>query len=214
MKYWGEYKIRIARTILGQESTIQNLSYYRNQLFYHIILYTLAFSPIAIIPGIIASYRTGFYNLLLLNILTLLVLVVLGFVKPIKIETRKLILIANLFIISWALLYNLKLEGPGLMYLFTVTIVTCLIYSGKIAYKLILINSFILVLLGLNIEYQWLQIPITNNQDTTTWFGIVVNLIFLSIIIVACFDIIFKKLEKIIIQQRQLNETINQDNQK
>ena len=214
MKYWGEYKIRLAKTILNQESMIQNLTNYRNQLFYYIILYALAFSPIAIVPGIIASYRTGFYNLLILNVLTFIVLIVLAFVKPIKIKSRKLILISNLFIISWALLYNLKLEGPGLMYLFTVTIVTCLIHSGKTAYTLILINSIILIILGLNIEYQWFYMPITSNQNTTAWFGIVVNLIFLSIIIVACFEIIFKKLEKIIIQQRKLNESINQDNQK
>ncbi|RUA33566.1 MAG: hypothetical protein DSY77_09640 [Bacteroidetes bacterium] len=214
MKYWGEYKIRLAKTILNQESMIQNLTNYRNQLFYYIILYALAFSPIAIVPGIIASYRTGFYNLLILNVLTFIVLIVLAFVKPIKIKARKLILISNLYIISWALLYNLKLEGPGLMYLFSVTIVTCLIHSGKTAYTLILINSIILFALGLNIEYQWFYIPITNNQNITTWFGIVVNLIFLSIIIVACFEIIFKKLEKIIIQQRKLNESINQDNQK
>lgn len=214
MKYWGEYKIRLAKTILNQESMIQNLTNYRNQLFYYIILYALAFSPIAIVPGIIASYRTGFYNLLILNVLTFIVLIVLAFVKPIKIKARKLILISNLYIISWALLYNLKLEGPGLMYLFSVTIVTCLIHSGKTAYTLILINSIILFVLGLNIEYQWFYIPITSNQNTTAWFGIVVNLIFLSIIIVACFEIIFKKLEKIIIQQRKLNESINQDNQK
>jgi signal transduction histidine kinase len=214
MKYWGEYKIRLAKTILNQESMIQNLTNYRNQLFYYIILYALAFSPIAIVPGIIASYRTGFYNLLILNVLTFIVLIVLAFVKPIKIKARKLILISNLYIISWALLYNLKLEGPGLMYLFSVTIVTCLIHSGKTAYTLILINSIILIILGLNIEYQWFYMPITSNQNTTAWFGIVVNLIFLSIIIVACFEIIFKKLEKIIIQQRKLNESINQDNQK
>lgn len=136
MKYWGEYKIRLAKTILNQESMIQNLTNYRNQLFYYIILYALAFSPIAIVPGIIASYRTGFYNLLILNVLTFIVLIVLAFVKPIKIKARKLILISNLYIISWALLYNLKLEGPGLMYLFSVTIVTCLIHSGKTAYTL------------------------------------------------------------------------------
>ncbi len=98
MKYWGEYKIRLAKTILNQESMIQNLTNYRNQLFYYIILYALAFSPIAIVPGIIASYRTGFYNLLILNVLTFIVLIVLAFVKPIKIKARKLILISNLYI--------------------------------------------------------------------------------------------------------------------
>ncbi|MGM0581949.1 MAG: sensor histidine kinase [Bacteroidota bacterium] len=214
MKYWGEYKIRLARTILGHEEVIQNLSYYRNQLFYHIILYTLAFSPIAIIPGIIASYRTGFYNLLILNILVFIVLLTLAFVKPIKIQIRKLVLISVLFIISWTLFYELKLEGPGLMYLFSITIVTCLIHSGKIAYILIFINLLILCLFGLNIEFQWFNLTITEGQSITTWFGIVTNLIFLSIIIVSCFEIIFKKLEKIITQQRQLNETVNQDNQK
>ncbi|WMN10929.1 ATP-binding protein [Marivirga salinae] len=214
MKYWGEYKIRLAKTILGQQKAIQNLSYYRNQLFYYIVLYTLVFSPIAIVPGIFASYQTGFINLAILNALTFLILLVLAFIKPIKIETRKLILVSFLFIISWTLLFELKLEGPGLMYLFTVTIVTCLIHSGKVAYLLILINSIILSLIGLNIEFQWLSLAISEGQSITTWFGVVVNLIFLSIIIVACFEVIFKKLEKIIIQQRQLNEIVNQDNQK
>lgn len=214
MKYWREYKVRLANTILGRQNTVQNLSYYRNQLFYYIILYTLAFSPIAILPGIIASHQTGFYKLLVLNILTFLILLVLAFVKPIKIEIRKLILVIVLFIISWTLLNDLKLEGPGLMYLYSVTIVACLIHSGKIAYVLILINSVILSLIGLNIKYEWISLAITEGQSITTWFGIIVNLIFLSIIIVACFEIIFKKLEKIIIEQRQLNETVSQDNLK
>lgn len=214
MKYWGEYKIRLAKTILGQKDEIQNLSYYRNQLFYYIILYTLAFSPIAIIPGILASLRTGFIDLAILNITTLIVLLILAFIKPIKIEVRKLILVFLLLIISWTLFFELNLEGPGLMYLFTVTLVTCLIHSGKIAYLFILINSIILSLIGLNIEFQWFSLAITEGQSIITWFGIVVNLIFLSIIIVACFEIIFKKLEKIIIQQRQLNEIINDDNLK
>jgi len=212
MKYWGEYKIRLAKTILGQQNAIENLSYYRNQLFYYLILYTLAFSPIAIVPGIFASIQTGFVNLAILNVATVLTLLILGFVKPIKIEIRKLILILILFIISWTLLFELKLEGPGLMYLFSVTIVTCLIHSGKIAYLLIFINSILLGFIGFNIEFQWLSLAITEGQSITTWFGIVVNLIFLSFVIVGCFEIIFKKLEKIIIQQRQLNETVNQDN--
>lgn len=214
MKYWGEYKIRLAKTILGEQATIQNLSYYRNQLFYYIILYTLVFSPIAIVPGVFASFLTGFINLAILNIITFLILIIIAFIKPINIETRKLILISILFIIAWTLFFELNLEGPGLMYLFTVTIVTCLIHSGKSAYFLILFNSLILTFIGLNIEFQWLTLSITENQSITTWFGIVVNLIFLSIIIVACFEIIFKKLEKIIVQQRILNETVNQDNQK
>ncbi len=158
MKYWGEYKIRLAKTILGQQQATQNLSYYRNQLFFYIVLYTLAFSPIAIIPGIFASYRTGFINLAILNVLTFLILLVLAFVRPIKIEARKLILVTILLIISWSLLFELKLEGPGLIYLFTVTIVTCLIHSGKIAYLLIILNSLILSLIGLNIEFQWLTL--------------------------------------------------------
>ncbi|WP_375578000.1 ATP-binding protein [Marivirga tractuosa] len=214
MKYWGEYKIRLAKTILGQNEAIQNLSYYRNQLFFYLILYTLAFSPLAILPGIIASYLTGFIYLLILNIITFLVLIFLAFIKPLQIAIRKMIFVSLLFIIAWVLLFNLKLEGPGLMYLFSVTIVTCLIHSAKFAYVLIFINSVLLGLLGLNIELQWFTLSLTENQSTTTWFGIVVNLIFLSIIIVACFEIIFKKLEKIIIQQRQLNEIVNQDNLK
>ncbi|SMG15890.1 His Kinase A (phospho-acceptor) domain-containing protein [Marivirga sericea] len=214
MKYWGEYKTRLAETILGQQEAIQNLSYYRNQLFYFIVLYTLAFSPLAIVPGIIASYLTGFVNLLILNILTFVVLLLLAFFSPIKLRTRKLIFISTLFIIAWTLLYNLQLEGPGLIYLFSVTIVSCLILSGKIAYRLIFVNSVLLTILGLNIEFQWLKLTITEGQSTTTWFGIVVNLIFLSIIIVACFEVIFRKLEKIIVQQRRLNAIVNQDNQK
>lgn len=128
--------------------------------------------------------------------LLFLILLVLAFVRPIKIEARKLILVTILLIISWSLLFELKLEGPGLIYLFTVTIVTCLIHSGKIAYLLIILNSLILSLIGLNIEFQWLTLSLTEGQSITTWFGIVVNLIFLSIIIVACFEVIFKKLEK------------------
>jgi signal transduction histidine kinase len=212
MRYWREFKFRLTKTILGQQKSGDNLSYYRNQLFYHIVLYTLVFSPIAILPGIIASYRTGFLILAILNVVVFLTLIFLAFVKHIKINVRKLILISILFISSWTLLYELNLEGPGLIYLFTVTIVTCLIHSGKTAYLLILINTILLTFFGLNIEFQWFSLAITENQSVTTWFGIVTNLIFLSIIIVACFEIIFKKLEKIIIEQRALNATINHDN--
>jgi signal transduction histidine kinase len=200
--------------MLGQQKVIQSLPYYRDQLFYFIVLYTLAFSPLAIVPGIIASYLTGFVNLLFLNIITFAILLILAFFKAIKLQIRKLIFISTLFIIAWTLLYSLKLEGPGLIYLFSVTIISCLILSGKIAYRIIFLNSFLLTILGLNIEFQWITLIITEGQNTVTWFGIVVNLIFLSIIIVACFEIIFKKLEKIIIQQKQLNDIVNKDNQK
>ncbi|WKV11677.1 ATP-binding protein [Marivirga harenae] len=214
MKYWGAYKVRMAQTILGQTDTNQNLKYYRNQLFFYLILYTFTFSPLAIIPGIIASYHTGFINLLILNIAFFFVLLILAFAKPIKIESRKVILIISLLTVSWALIFNLGLEGPGMMYLYSCIIVTCLIHSGTIAYKLILINSLILVLVGLNIEYQWLNLQLTNEQSMTTWFGITVNLIFVSIVIVACFEMIFRKMDIIIHQQRTLNEIVKSDNKK
>ncbi|MGJ3236164.1 sensor histidine kinase [Marivirga sp.] len=214
MKYWGEYKIRMAQTILGQSEASPNLSYYRNQLFFYLILYTFTFSPLAIIPGIIASYRTGFINLLILNVILFFVLMIIAFVKPIKIQTRKLIFIIALLITSWSLIFNLKLEGPGMMYLYSCIIVTCLIHSGKIAYKLILINSIALGLIGLNIQYQWVGLGLTKDQSITTWFGITVNLIFVSIIIVACFEMVFRKLDKIIHQQRTLNEMVKSDNKK
>lgn len=214
MKYWGEYKIRMAQTILGQSEASPNLSYYRNQLFFYLILYTLTFSPLAIVPGIIASYRTGFINLLILNVILFFVLMIIAFARPIKIQTRKLIFIIALLITSWSLIFNLKLEGPGMMYLYSCIIVTCLIHSGKIAYKLILINSIALGLIGLNIQYQWMSLGLTEDQSITTWFGITVNLIFVSIIIVACFEMIFRKLDKIIHQQRTLNEMVKSDNKK
>jgi len=213
MKYWGEYKNRLANTILGQQKSGDTLSYYRNQLFFHIILYALIFSPIAIVPGIIASYKTGYLDLLILNNSTFLVLLILAFVKPIKIETRKLILLVTLFIISWSLLFRLDLEGPGMIYLFAVTIVSCLIHSVKFAYLTIILNSVTLGLIGLNIELQVIPLSLSTDQSITVWFGIVVNLIFLSLIIVGCFGVILKKLEKIIINQRILNKKVNLDNQ-
>ncbi len=204
----------MAQTILGQSEASPNLSYYRNQLFFYLILYTLTFSPLAIVPGIIASYRTGFINLLILNVILFFVLMIIAFARPIKIQTRKLIFIIALLITSWSLIFNLKLEGPGMMYLYSCIIVTCLIHSGKIAYKLILINSIALGLIGLNIQYQWMSLGLTEDQSITTWFGITVNLIFVSIIIVACFEMIFRKLDKIIHQQRTLNEMVKSDNKK
>jgi signal transduction histidine kinase len=214
MNYWGEYKIKVAQTILGEVEAKENLSYYKNQLFYYIILYTLLFSPIAIIPGIFASYFTGYLNLLILNIALFFILILLAFIKSISIKLRKQLFLSALYISSWSLIFNLGLEGPGMMYLFTCTIVACLIYSAKSAYFLIVINSILLVIIGLNIEFEWLSLSLTQEHSTTTWFGITVNLIFVSVIIVACFELIFKKLEKIIINQRILNEKVRSDNEK
>ena len=214
MKYWGLYKLYLAKQFLSQGEDIQNLSYYRNQLFFYIILYSLAFSPLAIVPGIIVSYITGYFELVLLNINTFIFLLVLGLTKSIKIENRKKMFIAAFFIVGWVLLSTLKLEGPGLLYLFSITIISFLIHSGKVAYTIIAINSVILILLGVNIELKWLSLGITEGQTMARWFGIIVNLIFVSVVITACFEILFEKLEKIIVQQRRLNQIIKEDNEK
>ncbi|WMN06879.1 ATP-binding protein [Marivirga arenosa] len=214
MNIWNNLKIKLAKSISAHQNEGVDLSNYRNLLFYYILLFLLILSPISIIPGFIYSIELPeIKNLIYVCVGLFIILVAIGFLRKLSINTRKLIFILSIFIVTWYTFFALKIEGPGIIYIFVLVIVSSLIHSARCAYYLLAADTIIILLIGLNLELNYISIDIGNIESSAAWLSLASNPIFLGVTIVVCIDLIFRKLEKIIQQLKNLNEQVKSDNQ-
>lgn len=215
MPYWGEYKRLIAQNIFpDKDQRLKNFNYYRDFLFYYFLIYAIPFAPIAIIPGILVSINEGAIPLAVMNGLIYLVILFLAFSRSVSINYKKAIFLFSLYAISIALLYYVGVLGPGLMYLFGFTIVCSLIYSIEAGFLSIIVNLILVTLIGFNIHFQWFDINLGDNQTLSTWFGVSTNLIFLSLVIVACFRMLFLGVDNSLEKERNLSTLLQNEHKK
>ncbi|AMR34110.1 hypothetical protein A0256_23005 [Mucilaginibacter sp. PAMC 26640] len=183
----------------------ESLAYWHDRLFFVFLKYCSPFSLIALIPGVILSLKAGLPLIAIIDILSFLLIVFATFAR-IAIKLRKFIIIGTVYILAIVLIDLVGYVGPGVFYLFAITILSALIFPVSYAYKTILINALILIFFSAVIHYRLFNSTLIKMHSPASWLVCSSNLIFLSLVLVALINYVFKSLYDIILHKDQLQE--------
>jgi len=210
MKFWNSYKYTVIKNCTESATEEYTIRYWGNVLFSNLILYLLPFSIIAIIPGVIFSFLTGFIMMGIIDCLILIFLIHLALYPGFSVETRKNLLILCCYFASAVLILMIGVRGPGLTYLVITTVIFVLIFPGKNAYLPSWVNTIIiaamtgLILLG---EFKWdyQEVP-----EAGHWIAVASNNIFLSFALSAFVPKIFLGIQNAIDNQLRLKSQLEE----
>ncbi|MEO6151166.1 MAG: PAS domain S-box protein [Mucilaginibacter sp.] len=206
-KWWVHYQQTVkGRTISYIAGTKSELSYWQDLLFFNFLFYCLPISFIAVIPGVYMAVKEGYPVIAYIDVTSLLLLTVVTFFNRIPLKIRKLFTIIIFYILSVFLINLLGFIGPGVFYLFAITILVALVFSQRYAYWSVLVNTLILSFFAVVIRFDLFNSPLNKEYTAGQWIAFSSNLIFLSVVLVALIHRIFKSLQDTIHVKDQLQE--------
>jgi PAS domain S-box-containing protein len=199
------------KTIKGQQAlsygTAESpLVYWKNQLFFGFLLYCLPFCFIAAIPGIYMSLINGYINIAIVDITCVLVIAIVTFANRLPLRLRKLSIISVFYFLAVFLIDKLGYFGPGVFYLFAITILSALIFKIKYAYWSVAANTALLLFYALNIQVHFFDSALNQAYTPGKWIAFSSNLTFLSIVLVMMIHHIFRSLETTLANKDVLQE--------
>ncbi|PRZ20658.1 hypothetical protein [Flavobacterium granuli] len=188
---WKKYISVIKHTILVSSDQNKNLKYWRDDMFSNTIIFIIPLSIITLAPSLIWAFDCGYYPMVVIDLLSVLMIILLGFRKGIKIKYRKLLFIANLYILSFTLIYYVGLNST--LYLLASCFLSVFIHSFKNKYTPALLNLYISILYISLYYIDWLPVH-QNSTKPNELFAVFSNLIFLSFLVCSLIPRLFSKL--------------------
>ena len=192
---------------------MNDLAFWRNNLFAGTIIYLLPLCFIALLPGLYWIFATGQYILAVVDILAVAGMTVVAFIPGIKQAARKIIFICLVYLFSCALLYYIGLSGPGFVYLLASSIFSILIFPTEYTFWPAWLNTVICFLFAVAISLNVIPWPHDQAHSVGEWVAVSSNLIFLSFLLAALIPGLFNGLQETLDKEKRLKEELNQQQQ-
>ena len=198
----ARYMGYIIQNMTRYESDEPNLPYWRNIFFAYIIGLLVPLSLLPLIPGLYAAYTAEMYGVFYLDIIIVVSLLAIAFVRQLTINTRKILFSICFYLLAVALLYYMGTYGPGLSYLLGATFIIVLISEQRYAIYSVLLNLMIVISFALMITFGY-SFPIEEVHpegvhDAISWLAVSFNIIILSALMAFIVPKLFNGLQSVI----------------
>ena len=210
MGYWLAYTSLVKENCIGSGKDMNDLLYWRNDLFAGIIIYLLPLCLIALIPGLYWGFVSGLYKLVAVDISVVSGMIIIAFLPRLSIAVRKIIFISCIYVLSCVLLYYLGISGPGLLYLLAGCIFSILIFPPSYSFWPAWLNTGICFLYTVFIWFNVISWPQTYQHLMDEWIAVSSNAVFLSFLSSALIPRIFKGLQETIDKEKQLKGSLKE----
>jgi PAS domain S-box-containing protein len=131
-------------------------------------------------------------------------------IPSISVFVRKLLFNVALYFISLVMLHYLGSNGPGMLYLLTVTIFVVLTLPQFYGYVALALNTLTCLFYALAIHYEFASTILLAEYQLDTWIGVSSNLVFLSGAAVFLIPHLFKSLRSSFDEQALLREKLEE----
>jgi PAS domain S-box-containing protein len=206
-KLWLKYVLLIEAGLLPDVKQVDvGLRYWQNQLFLTFLTYCLPISLIALLPCVIVALREGYLVIAIVDLLAFLLLAVTTFTRKLSQGNKKACVIAIFYPLAIFLTYTLGAMGPGMFYLFFLTVLIALIMPIKYAYISVGVNAVVLGTYALVIATGSLNPALSVQYSPGGWIAVSSNVIFGSCVIVTLIHRIFERLQVTIEKKNRLKE--------
>lgn len=184
----------------------RDLRYWQDQLFYNFLVYCVPVSLIALLPGVFIALKDGFPIIAIVDLASFGLVLLVTFSTKLNLRNRKIFIITIFYVLAIFLINSLGYMGPGVFYLFFITVLTALIFPIRFAYLSVLSNAALLLVFALIIGLKLFHCALIKEYTAGEWIAFSANLVFASIITVVLINKIFEGLQLTIINKTQLQE--------
>jgi len=188
------------------------LQYWRDRLFVETIIFMLPLSLIAVFPGVIISFTTGFILLGIYDIMAAVMIAFTAFVAGISLVLKKGIFLFCVFALAVILVYYLGLFGPGLLYFFSGSIFAILFLPTRTGIISAVINLIICIVFGIMIYNNSVPWQTEIEVSLGTWIAVSSNLVFLSLLMAVLIPKLFYGLQSTIEAKTKLELDLKERN--
>ena len=204
---WIKYETRLkSRLSVHLKEDDEDLRFWQDHLFINFLVYCFPVSLLAVIPGIFMAVKDGYPIITTVDLLSLSLIIFLTFSKKLPLQKRKLFLICTFYGLSVVLINNLGYIGPGIFYLFTITILAALIFPIRFAYWSIVANTLLLLTFALIIQFRLFNSALIHDYTMGKWIAFSSNLVFVSIVLVVLIRRIFERMRSMILNKDDLQK--------
>lgn len=195
----NDYIFYVEKATTGQSTNKgEDISYWREVLYTKFITYLLPTCLIALIPGVYMAFKSNLFFVAYSDLFAVVSIATISLNKKLSIGFRKAFVMGIFYFLSIALLVDLSLLGPGIVYLLALSILITIFYSSYWGYMSVVANFLICICCALIIHFKLFNSPLVRDYELGAWIAVSSNLIFLSFVIVVLISNTIKSLEKVI----------------
>jgi PAS domain S-box-containing protein len=206
-KLWLKYiQLVESRLLRNVNESEYDLCFWQNKLFCIFLIYCAPVSLVALVPGVIVSIQSGYYFVGAIDLLAFSAIIITTLAHRLSPNQRKAAIIIIFYVLAVFLINTLGYIGPGVFYLFFITILTALVLPVKYAYWSVAANTLLLLAFALIINFNLLNSALVVEYTPAKWLAFSSNLIFASAIIVSLVDRLFEKLQQTLNKKIHLKE--------
>ena len=213
MSIWGKYKHFVTNKCFSSgEGNEGDLSFWRSKLFMNIMLFGVPIGCLVVLPSIIMSIINNLFIVAFYDTVALLIILFILFSNKLSLLLRKILLLANIYLLAIILLIFMGSKGPGLIFLLGASIFTSLIINSKAGYISVAINFVIYCLFAIGISLQIFDSQFFEDYpSSSSWIIIGINLLMVNAVVVISISILVGGLHKTLIKGEILQKHLIKD---
>lgn len=195
MKWMKWYKKHMQELIWeGKPMDSQDIHYWRDRLFFVIMLYFLPLGTVGTISGVAIACRQGMYGMAAADILIWVAIAADCLCPGLSYRLRASLFIAICYGLAINMLINVGVSGPGLLWFIGIAILTTLLFE-KAIYVIILWNMGIYAAVAVVASLRLIEGVAMNDVPIVGWISNGVSATVISIIVVASVRLLIDGLE-------------------
>ncbi len=204
-----EYRRNAKSNLIHSSQTeLETIKIWQANFFADILIVLVPLSVLIYIPSLIMSLHEDLIVLAVVDTIGFLVVQYIFFSKKLTLETRKIILLINLYLLGLALLYFLGWSGPGLVYLLGFSTFSVLILSNKAGYTSLTLNIIIFIFLALLSFYNLVNNELLSNLTPAAIITIGLNFIILNLVLVISITSLIRGLQVKIESEKEVQRKL------
>jgi PAS domain S-box-containing protein len=209
VRLWYKYKLFVEANTRGStENKQENITYWREKFFTNFITYLWPISLIALIPGVIIGVKEGYLFMSAFGVVAGISIFTIVFSTNINLIFRKGFVISIIYCLAVALIIDLGFWGPGMIYLFGISVFITFTFKQNVAYWSVILNLLVCIFCGLIIHLKLFNSPLIKQYNLSSWTAVSSNLIFLNLLSVALISNTIDSLEATIVNKLKLKSEL------
>ena len=164
--------------------SVKDMAYWQEELFIKMVAFSLPVSLGLVIPSIVFLWRSGAYPISIIDLLAFFSISWVLLFTRLPIKSKMAFAVSVLTVVAVVLIACLGSFGIGSIYLLALSVVISLLFSRKIAYFSIGLNSIIFAMFSALIYWEIVDWPVVQNYEISMWVTYSLNFLFLNVMLV------------------------------
>lgn len=208
LQYYNKFKSQVEDRFLATIEGKDALSLWRARFFADIISLLIPLSILLYIPSVLMSISQEMWLLVAINTYSVVSVYYIAFNKRISANARITLFIITIYLLGLILLYYIGWDGPGFLYLFSISALSTLIHSKKAGFVTYLANLVVFLSIFLLSSFGFIIGKNFTQLDTVAMIVISLNFLMLNYVIIIAINSLINTLQNKIQTERMIRKDL------